>query len=152
MINIRKSGPDEFIPITSLIIRSIQFSLKGHYPPEVIDEFCRRSSVEYFNKHLKDAVFYVALEDGVIIGVIAYKDNEIEKLFVDPLHYKKGVAKILFDKVFTILKKKGFKEIKVNSFKTSKSYYKKLGFKKVDTFIRNRANRSISISLMKKSI
>jgi len=43
--------------------------------------------------------YYVAEQDGTVVGFIAVSDNNIEELFVHPGHHRHGIATALFRKL-----------------------------------------------------
>lgn len=74
--------------------------------------------------------FYGALDQDVLLGVIAMREEHISLLFVKKEFHRRGIAKALF---LFMLKQINVNQITVNSSPYAKEIYEKLGFTAVDS-------------------
>lgn len=92
-------------------------------------EFCEYNAIKHM---IDDGIlsFWVCLDDGKIVGVIAVKNIcHICMLFVDKDYHRRGIGKRLFRTVLADARKNGnVKEITVNSSPYAVAFYHKLGF------------------------
>lgn len=73
--------------------------------------------------------FFGALDQDVLLGVLAMRKEHISLLFVKREFHRKGIAKSLF---WFMLNQTNGKRITVNSSPYAKEVYEKLGFASVD--------------------
>ena len=88
------------------------------------------SEDKIFETFKKATIFYIAEENGKIIGAIRGTLNRISSLFVDGVQHKKGIGKKLLLKFEKESLKKGSSEIKLRSQLYSVFFYEKMGYKK----------------------
>jgi len=94
-------------------------------------------------------IFFVAIENNKIIGIVRGRSNRVVNLFVDGKNHKKGIGKMLMTKFEAECAKKGSKEIKIRASIYATPFYQKLGYKKT-TGIRN--FKGLKIYPMKKAL
>ncbi len=69
-----------------------------------------------------------------LVGIIAFRDDShVSLLFVDKNHHRKGIATRLMKKAVKITKKKGVREITLNSSPYAVPFYHRFGFVDTDT-------------------
>ena len=82
-------------------------------------------------KHIESEYdYFVAENDGEVIGVVALKDDcHLYHLFVAESHQRCGIATKLWELVFELSLKRGNKDgISVNSSRYAQRFYEHLGF------------------------
>ncbi|MCK5212077.1 GNAT family N-acetyltransferase [Candidatus Parcubacteria bacterium] len=97
----------------------------------------------------KSDIFFIAVDNKKIIGMIRGRKNRVVNLFVDGRYHKSGVGSRLMEKFEKSCIKKGSKDIKLRASIYAVSFYEKAGYKKT-TGIRNFIG--LKICPMKKNI
>jgi len=127
-----------------MIIRKFKKAVReyvDHYNP-------KKTNIETIsNNFSKTKIFYLALENNKLIGVIRGNKNRITNLFVRKGHHKKGIGKKLVQRFEKTCYKLGSQEIKIKASLYAAHFYQKLGYKKT-TGIRN--FKGLRIQPMKK--
>lgn len=130
MINIRKYEEIDKEKVIKLV-HEVLFEIFNAEARNIED--LKKIKEEYFEK---GGIFYVAEDDGKIIGTIAVKrENNIARLkrmFVDKKYRKQKIAQKLLDKTLKFCKSKYYKKIILSTYpqmKTAIEFYKKNGFK-----------------------
>jgi predicted N-acetyltransferase YhbS len=91
----------------------------------LVDE---RSSVETVREESKTRPHLVAREDGVILGVVAVKGNEIARLYVEPRFHRRGIGRVLFDAGINLIREAGHREATVAALVDSAAaFYRSMG-------------------------
>jgi GNAT superfamily N-acetyltransferase len=75
---------------------------------------------------------YVAVEDGSTVGFATWVQTagttELEDLFVDPGHTRRGIATALVDRIADILRARGVKRLEVTANPDAMGFYRAAGF------------------------
>lgn len=90
-----------------------------------------KKNIEHIDKQFsKTKIFYVAVEDNKVIGLIRGNPNRITNLFVDSHYHKKGIGK----KLINLFEREAFKNksklIKAAASLYALPFYQKMGYKK----------------------
>lgn len=115
-----------FVRETFLKFVAPSFSKKG------IEKGLASITPKTFTEKAEGSLKYVAVKDGKIIGVIFgnYKKGSISMLFVRKDMVRKGIGKLLLNKIEREMKRHGIKAIRVNSSLYAVPFYEKMGYKK----------------------
>ncbi len=97
----------------------------------------------------KSDIFFVAVDNKKIIGMIRGKKDRVVNLFVNGKYHKRGIGSKLMEKFEKSCIKKGSKNIKLRASIYAVSFYEKAGYKKT-TGIRN--FMGLKIYPMKKNV
>jgi ribosomal protein S18 acetylase RimI-like enzyme len=73
--------------------------------------------------------FLVAGRADLILGVVAIKNNEVTKLYVDPEFHRQGIGAALFRTAEEIIAQAGDKELFLGSFASSVRFYEAMGLR-----------------------
>ena len=123
--------------VASLISRTFErFNSCDHF-----DEKAAKDYIDFFNPKKtpeieiielfnKATIFYVAEEDGEIIGTVRGTPDRISSLFVDGTKQRKGIGRKLLQRFEKEAMKQGSKEIRLRSQLYSVIFYEKMGYKK----------------------
>lgn len=75
---------------------------------------------------------YVAEEDGSVVGFATWVDAagtiELEDLFVDPGHMRRGIATALVNRIADVLRAQGVKRLEVTANPDALGFYRAAGF------------------------
>jgi len=97
----------------------------------------------------KTEIFFVAIENNKIIGIIRGKKNMVTNLFVNGKYHKNGIATNLLKRFEKECIKKGSKEIKLKASLYGTPFYQKSGYKKTTGM---RTFNGLKIYPMKKNL
>ena len=90
-------------------------------------------TIETIKAESQSQTYLVACINGLIVGVVAVKANEVAKLFVDPAHHGQSVGLILFNSAEKIIAKGKYEELIVGVMAQSAiGFYEKMGMSKFD--------------------
>jgi GNAT superfamily N-acetyltransferase len=136
-MKIRKFQKKDTKEVASLISRTYdKYNSSDYFDKKAAKDYSnffnpnKTSEKEIFEIFNKATIFYVAEEDGKIIGTIRGTPDRISSLFVDGTQHKKGIGKKLLFKFEDEALKQGSKEIKLRSQLFSVIFYEKMGYKK----------------------
>lgn len=127
---IRELSEDDIKEASDLVVRVFMEFEAPDYPQEGINNFldfvCYKNlSERYMMNEMK--IFGAFIEDS-LVGVIAYRnESHISLLFVDKKYHYKGIAKKLFERLVTEIRKKN-DYITVNSSPYAVDVYRRFGF------------------------
>jgi GNAT superfamily N-acetyltransferase len=75
---------------------------------------------------------YVAEEDGAVVGFASWAETdgttELEDLFVDPGHMRRGIATALLNRIAYILRARGVERLEVTANPDALGFYRAAGF------------------------
>lgn len=74
-----------------------------------------------------------AFYENAIIGILGTRGQHISLLFVEPQYHHQGIASSLLESYFAVAKKLGVDRISVNASPYAVPFYKKLGFKNIQS-------------------
>ncbi|MFC1736983.1 GNAT family N-acetyltransferase [Candidatus Hydrogenedentota bacterium] len=103
----------------------------GWTPEQLQSMMTDRGSLEVTKRLAKEEKFLVARDESVIVGVVAFKQNEIDKLYVEPERHGEGTGRLLFQTVENMIREEGHDTISLCSFEGTVSFYKKMGMEVV---------------------
>jgi len=113
-------------------------------------EFYKTNDIDKVKKiFAKSTIFFVAVDNGKIVGMVRGNSNRIFNLFVLGSYHKKGIGTKLLNKFEMESKKNKSNVIKIRSSLFAFNFYKKMGYKK-STGIR--LFKGIKVHPMKKII
>lgn len=116
--------------VSRLQCESFRYGAKQEeYSDKQIQNYCtERASIESIREQLRDYNCYVAKNNSKIVGVIAFKENFITKLYVDPEHIGQGIGKQLFNHVKNLIAHNGYDNLEVVTiFPHTVAFYNRMG-------------------------
>ena len=132
---IRRLNGEDAKAVSELIITTIRISNIGDYPAEMMEELVKTQTPENILQRASWTHFYVAEEDGTVIGCGAIgpywgKEDEssLFSIFVHPDHQGKGVGRAIVE----TLEKDEFalraRRIEIPASITGLPFYRKMGY------------------------
>lgn len=100
-----------------------------------VPDFPKHGVIEYKRildetEKLKNIVFYSAVEENQVVGVLGMRENNhIGYFYVKETHHKRGIGKMLFNRILEEYRG----DITVNACPYGVPVYKRLGFLETDT-------------------
>ena len=153
-INVRAITEEDYLQTIEVIKRSIIESLGKVYPQKLIDEFCKKYSIENFKKKAQEIKYFVA-EDSTnhqVLGVIGLKNNQLRSYFVEPKQQGKGIGRKLYDYLERSVRKNKIKELILEGSPLGQPIYEHLGFKKIKIVEKERVGIKYADALMRKTL
>ena len=134
-MNIRRFTEQDAKAVSELIIRTIRISNVRDYPAELMEELVRTETPEHVLQRASWTHFYVAEEEGKIIGCGAigpYWGKEDESslftIFVDPDCQGKGVGRAIVGTLEQDEFALRARRIEIPASITGLPFYRKLGY------------------------
>ena len=125
-IEIIKLPRERYGEATELIWEVFQVFEVPDFPPEGVIEYKR---ILDKTRELCDIVFYAAIEENRVVGVLGMRENNhIGYFYVKQTHHKRGIGKMLFNAVLCDYEG----SITVNACPYGVKVYERLGFIKTD--------------------
>ena len=151
-MKIRKARKKDVFEISMLISKTFEKFCSDDGTKEgvkrYIDLHNPKKNLENIQKsYYKSPIFFIAVQNNKIMGVIRGNSSKIGNLFVKEEYHKKGIAKKLISRFEKEAKKNNSKEIKICASLYAIPFYQKMGYKKT-TGIKN--FHGLKIFLMKK--
>ena len=92
-----------------------------------------RGSPDTIKAESQSQTYLIACINGLIVGVVAVKANEVAKLFVDPAFHGQSIGSMLFNSAQKLIAKDKYEEMIVGVMAQSAiGFYKKMGMSKFD--------------------
>src|SRR5215203_6363649 len=97
MLTIRRARQEDKEAIRRVHGRAIRGTCASHYPPEVVELWAGRLRAEKYAEAIDKYDFYVAEEDGVVVGFgeLGREAGAIQGLYVSPEVKGRGVGRKL---------------------------------------------------------
>lgn len=71
--------------------------------------------------------FLVAAAGREVIGTVAFRENEVEKLYVDPHFHRQGIGTSMFEAAARVLSEEGHTEMFLAAFPAVVPFYERMG-------------------------
>lgn len=154
MIIIKKFKIIDTVPVAKIVSSTFKRYNKQEGTKEGVNRFINFYNPENNIEKLKlifskSEIFFVAVDNKKIVGMIRGGKNRVVNLFVNGKYHKSGIGSKLMEKFERSCIKKGSKDIKLRASIYAVSFYKRVGYKKT-TGIRN--FMGLKICPMKKNI
>lgn len=133
-----------------LIRKTIRECLPGYYSEEVIEALSRTNTPKSLLKRAESRQYFVAEENNVLAGIMGLQGNEVKTSFVNPRFQGRGVGSKLLEKVESLAKQRGIKELRVLSSIGAEDFYKRMGFKRIKKTKSRVQNLEFTDILMRK--
>ncbi|KUK77735.1 MAG: GNAT family acetyltransferase [candidate division WS6 bacterium 34_10] len=130
-MEIRRATKDDIESIQYVIRESILATHKDIYPQEDMEETVNNYTVEKLTKYITNYDYFVAEEDGDIVGCVLAKKDKMRSLYVLPSHMGKGLGRKLAQTAEKCIEDNGYKRIWLWSSLIAHDFYKHLGYKDV---------------------
>lgn len=130
MLDIRRATRDDCEEIGRVHVRSIREICGGHYAPESIEAWASPRKGEHYLKAIRDKEFYVAEEDGAVVGFgnLNAETCEIEAVYVSPEASGRGVGMNILRTLEGRARELGLKSLVLNASLNAVAFYERGGF------------------------
>lgn len=133
MLNIRRATQGDKEAVWRVHGRAIRETCAGHYPREVIEVWAGRLRPEKYAEAIDDYEFFVAEEDGVVVGFgeLGPAAGAIQGLYVSPDVAGRGVGLKLLRTLEERARAHGLKSLRLTSSLNAVPFYERAGFRAV---------------------
>lgn len=131
MIIVRRAKQEDKKSIWRVHIRAIEEVCKSHYSKEEIQAWTEVLKPTRYEEPIRRGPFYVAVEDESIIafGNLNQESAEIEALYVDPDHVRKGVGIKILNTLENEALDSGLTLLRITSSLNAVRFYQMAGYK-----------------------
>ena len=130
MFTVRRATEEDCEAILRVHSRAIREVAGSHYTLEEIEAWARPRKPEHYVESIRNEEFYVAEEDGAVIGfgTLNQKQGEIEAVYVSPEVVRRGVGKALLQELEEKAKDLGIKSLKMDASLNAVPFYESAGY------------------------
>ena len=130
MITVRRIEKSDFQRVSDLLRACYRwFEDRERFTPDQIEYLMsERGSVEHVRDMARDELCLVAIRVGRVVGMVAIKGNEIDKLYVDPEYHRQGIGTVLFRAAEDSIRKAGHHEMFLGAMaRSAVPFYERMG-------------------------
>ena len=133
MLTIRRAVQGDKEAVWRVHGSAIRGTCSSHYPPEVIELWAGRLRPEKYTEAIDRYDFFVAEEDGVVVGFgeLGAEAGEVQGLYVSPDVKGRGVGRELLRKLEETARAYGLKSLRLTSSLNAVPFYERAGFRAV---------------------
>jgi GNAT superfamily N-acetyltransferase len=132
-IRIRRFRLDDLPVVRELIYNTIDICYLADYPKEAIKFFKEYHCEENILKGAAEGWTIVLEENNQIIGTGTIIDDHIMRVFVNPKFQKRGLGKLIMNKLEEKAISTGVRAVKLDASLPSKKFYDSLGYATSET-------------------
>lgn len=130
-IESRAATPKDACAMHEVRRRSILELAPEGMPVDRVRAWADRGSLESMCRRLQETEAWVAEEQGHIVGWVAIRGDELDALYVDPDHARRGIGRHLLQLVEGVLRRRGVKAARANASWNSEGFYIGQGFEPI---------------------
>ena len=151
---IRRLLDDEYNDVVKLITDTVHTICAKDYTKAELDAWAPENfDVNKFRRNLSPCMNLVAFEKEKLVGFLSIERNGyINRLYTHKDFQKRGIASALYNKAEEWAKENGICEISLDSSKTAKGFYLKMGFKESGISVISHGDVVFRNTVMKKVI
>lgn len=128
-IRIRRFSRSDLAAVKELIDNTIDICYPADYPKEAIQYFKQYHCEENISKGAAKGWTIVLEKNNRVIGTGTIIDNHIMRVFVNPKFQKRGLGKLIMNKLEDKAISSGVNKVKLDASLPSKTFYDTLGYK-----------------------
>ena len=130
MFTVRRAREEDCKAIWRVHMRAIKEIANSHYTPGEIEAWASPRKPEHYVESIRNKEFYVAEEDGGVIGfgTLDHKQNEIEAVYVSPKVARRGVGLAILRRLEERARGLGIKSLKMDASLNAVPFYKSAGY------------------------
>jgi putative acetyltransferase len=134
MFTIRKAKQEDKESIWRVHVKAIRGTCVSHYSQEVIRIWAERLRPEKYEEAIRSNEFFVAEEDGVVVGFgeLDQAGGEIQGLYVSPDVASRGVGQKLLCTLEERARAFGLVSLHLTSSLNAVSFYERAGFESLE--------------------
>ena len=151
---IRRLLDDEYDDVVKLIKDTVHTICANDYTKAELEAWApEKFDVNKFRRNLSSCLNLVAFEKEKLVGFISIERNGyINRLYTHKDYQHQGIATALYNRAEEWAKENGICEISLDSSKTAKGFYLKMGFSESGISVINHGDVVCRNTVMKKVI
>jgi GNAT superfamily N-acetyltransferase len=152
-IKTRRFKKTDLADVRTLIYKTIDTCYPDYYCVEAVEFFKDWHNDQKILKNAKEGYTLVIEKDSQIIGTGTIADDEIMRVFVDPVFQKQGLGKIIMRELERRAVSAGAGVVKLDASLPSKKFYELLGYVVLEeTFVELENNKRLDYYKMEKAL
>ncbi len=130
MFTIRRAREIDCEAILRVHLRAIREIAKSHYTLEEIEAWARPRKPQHYAESIRNKEFYVAEENGFVIGFGALNQmqGEIEAVYVNPEVVRRGIGNAILQKLEERARGLNIELLKMDASLNAVPFYKSAGY------------------------
>ncbi len=130
MFTVRRAREVDCEAIWRVHARAIREIAESHYTSEEVAAWASPRKPEHYVESIRDKEFYVAEENGVVIGfgTLNQMQSEIEAVYVSPEVVRRGVGGAILQKLEERARDLSIKSLKMDASLNAVPFYKSAGY------------------------
>lgn len=130
MLTIRRAQKEDCQSIASVHTAAVTGIRADLYTPEEIQAWAVPKKPESYEEAVRRKEFFVAEEDGVIVGfgVLNEESSEVEAVYVSPGAGRRGIGLEVLGKLEERARALGLEELRLNSSLNAVPFYARAGY------------------------
>ncbi len=151
--SIRTFCETDLMPLKSLIHRTIAVCYPGHYGVEAVRFFMNYHDEQAIRRDARTGCTVVLDRAGRAIGTGTLIDDEIKRVFVDPMAQRQGVGRRIMRYLEETARSSGVTTVRLDASLPSVAFYDKLGYAIVEkTFLPLDSGERLEFYKMRRSL
>lgn len=130
MLNIRRARQEDCQSIMSVHVDAVTGIETALYTPEEIQAWAAPKKPESYEELIRTREFFVAEDDGVIVGfgVLNQNISEVEAVYVSPKAGRRGIGLRMLQKLEERASALGLEQLRLNASLNAVPFYKRAGY------------------------
>jgi N-acetylglutamate synthase-like GNAT family acetyltransferase len=130
MFIVRRAKEEDCAGVLRVHLRAIREIARSHYTSEEIEAWAGPRKPEHYVESIQSKEFYVAEEDGAVIGfgTLNQRQGEIEAVYVSPEVVRRGAGKALLQRLEERAQALGIKSLKMDASLNAVPFYESAGY------------------------
>ena len=130
MLNIRRARQEDCQAIMSVHVDAVTGIRTAFYTPEEIQAWATPKKPESYEESIRSKEFFVAEEDGVMVGfgVLNQNNAEVEAVYVSPRAGRRGIGLKMLQQLEERARALGLGELRLNASLNAVPFYEQAGY------------------------
>ena len=142
---VREYSAEDAEKLSEIILKNLDGVKANRYPKTIIDNVKEHASASAVRELAINKRIFVAEYDKKIVGMASFEANKIEQIYTGPELHKKGIGRILVDRIENELASQGYKDIDALANTIDHAFYGKLGYDDVKEIVDDEGDKFILV-------
>lgn len=129
-ITLRKATQEDCEAICKIHVSAIRELGKNHYSASEINVWSRGRTPQRYEKHIRERKVIIAQHQSLPVGfgTLDLKNGDIVQLYISPEYARKRIGTLILEKLLSIAKEAGLREVHCMSSLNAETFYINSGF------------------------
>jgi GNAT superfamily N-acetyltransferase len=134
MLIIRKMQTHEIPRVSEILCNSYRWlAQKEDYTQKQLEWLLsNRGSIQTVTIEARQELYLVAIQEAIICGMAAMRQNRITRFYVDPPCHRQGIGAVLFQAAEDQIYQLNHQELILGATDTAIPFYRKMGLEQID--------------------